>query len=71
MRGELREAAELIPLQIELVKLQRSLTEGGAKLLAIFEGRDAAGNDGTIKRFVEHMVVEYPGGKPGNGLLAP
>ncbi len=55
VREELREAAELIPLQIELVKLQRSLIESGGKLLVIFEGRDAAGKDGTIKRFVEHM----------------
>jgi polyphosphate kinase 2 len=55
VRDALEEAHELIPLQIELVKLQRHLIESGGKLLAIFEGRDAAGKDGTIKRVIEHL----------------
>lgn len=42
-------------LQIELVKVQRHIIKHGHKLLVIFEGRDAAGKDGTIKRFVEHL----------------
>ena len=42
-------------LQIELVKLQKHLIESEEKLCIIFEGRDAAGKDGTIKRFVEHL----------------
>jgi len=42
-------------LQMELVKLQRSLIERNAKVLVILEGRDGAGKDGTIKRLVEHM----------------
>jgi polyphosphate kinase 2 len=42
-------------LQIELVKVQRHLIEQRLKVLLIFEGRDAAGKDGTIKRIVEHL----------------
>lgn len=46
---------ELLKLQIELVKLQRHVIGHKHKLLVIFEGRDAAGKDGTIKRITEHM----------------
>ena len=46
---------ELEALQIELVKLQRDLIEKDARVLVIFEGRDGAGKDGTIKRVMEHM----------------
>lgn len=42
-------------LQIELVKLQRELIKSEKKILVIFEGRDAAGKDGTIKRIVQHL----------------
>ena len=42
-------------LQIELVKLQRWIKESGQKLVMVFEGRDAAGKGGTIKRFTEHL----------------
>jgi polyphosphate kinase 2 (PPK2 family) len=42
-------------LQIELLKLQRAVKEEGRKLLLVFEGRDAAGKGGTIKRFTEHL----------------
>ena len=42
-------------LQIELVKLQRHFIRRGEKILIIFEGRDAAGKDGTIKRIVQHL----------------
>lgn len=42
-------------LQIELVKLQRSLIADRARVLVIVEGRDGAGKDGTIKRLTEHM----------------
>src|SRR3954447_24502225 len=45
----------LYKLQIELVKLQRHLIKCGDKILIIFEGRDAAGKDGTIKRITEHL----------------
>src|SRR5947207_978721 len=47
--------SELRALQIELVKSQRDLIQTGARVLVIFEGRDGAGKDGTIKRVMEHM----------------
>jgi polyphosphate kinase 2 len=46
---------QLVKLQIELVKLQRYVIEHGKRVVVIFEGRDAAGKDGTIKRLTEHM----------------
>lgn len=42
-------------LQIELLKMQLWVKETGQKVLIIFEGRDAAGKGGAIKRFSEHM----------------
>jgi polyphosphate kinase 2 len=42
-------------LQIELLKLQNWVKNGGEKLVILFEGRDAAGKGGTIKRFTEHL----------------
>ncbi|MFV0259918.1 MAG: polyphosphate kinase 2 [Acidimicrobiales bacterium] len=42
-------------LQIELLKLQRWIKEEGRKVVILFEGRDAAGKGGSIKRFTEHM----------------
>jgi polyphosphate kinase len=46
---------ELTKLQIELLKLQNYVKENGLKVLMIFEGRDAAGKGGTIKRITEHL----------------
>lgn len=46
---------QLEQLQVELVKWQRWVAETGQRVAVIFEGRDAAGKGGTIKRFVEHM----------------
>ena len=46
---------ELTTLQIELLKLQRHIKEQGMKMLILFEGRDAAGKGGTIKRITEHL----------------
>jgi polyphosphate kinase 2 len=46
---------ELYLLQIELVKLQRHFIKNGERILVIFEGRDGAGKDGSIKRIVEHL----------------
>jgi polyphosphate kinase 2 len=46
---------ELIQLQIELLKLQNYVKDKGLKLLVIFEGRDAAGKGGTIRRVTEHL----------------
>jgi polyphosphate kinase 2 len=48
-------ARALYDLQVELVKLQRTLIAEGARVLVILEGRDGAGKDGTIKRLTEHM----------------
>ncbi len=42
-------------LQVELLKVQRWTKESGQKLMLLFEGRDAAGKGGTIKRFMEHL----------------
>jgi polyphosphate kinase 2 len=47
--------AELKKMQIELMKLQLHMKESGDRILAIFEGRDAAGKGGTIKRFIAHL----------------
>lgn len=46
---------QLYHLQVELVKCQRHIIESGQRVLIIFEGRDAAGKDGTIKRITEHL----------------
>lgn len=46
---------ELKKLQIELLKLQNHVKDQGLKILMIFEGRDAAGKGGTIKRITEHL----------------
>jgi len=46
---------QLRELQIELLKLQNHVKDKGLKLLLIFEGRDAAGKGGTIKRVTEHL----------------
>ena len=56
-------------LQVELVKAQNWVKNSNQKVVLIFEGRDAAGKGGTIKRFMEHLnprfarVVALP--KPG------
>jgi polyphosphate kinase 2 len=42
-------------LQIELLKLQKWVRRTGQRLAIVFEGRDAAGKGGTIKRFMEHL----------------
>jgi polyphosphate kinase 2 len=46
---------ELKKLQIELMKLQSTMKMNGQRILAIFEGRDAAGKGGTIKRIIAHL----------------
>ena len=46
---------ELKKLQIELMKLQMHMKVSGQRVLAIFEGRDAAGKGGTIKRIIAHL----------------
>ena len=46
---------ELRNLQIELVKLQQWITKNKMRVAIIFEGRDAAGKGGNIRRFTEHL----------------
>ena len=47
--------AEKAELQVELLKIQLWIQETGQKVVMLFEGRDAAGKGGTIKRFMEHL----------------
>lgn len=46
---------ELATLQLALIKLQQKAIKDGWKILTVFEGRDAAGKDGTIARITEHL----------------
>ena len=46
---------EKVRLQQELMKAQRWIEETGQRVVTLFEGRDAAGKGGTIKRFMEHL----------------
>jgi len=59
---------ELHKLQIELLKMQRQVRDEGLRLLMLFEGRDAAGKGGTIKRITEHL---NPRGTRVVALLTP
>jgi polyphosphate kinase 2 len=52
---KLRYEEELEKLQIELVKLQRDVQLNNRRIAIIYEGRDAAGKGGTIRRFIEHL----------------
>ncbi|MGF1546547.1 MAG: polyphosphate kinase 2 [Thiotrichales bacterium] len=52
-RGEYE--ARKAELQIELLKMQNWVKESGERIVLLFEGRDAAGKGGTIKRFMEHL----------------
>ncbi len=46
-------------LQVELLKFQRWASATGSRHIIVFEGRDAAGKGGTIKRFMEHLNPRY------------
>jgi polyphosphate kinase 2 len=59
---------ELHKLQIELLKMQKYVRAEGLRILALFEGRDAAGKGGTIKRIIEHL---NPRGTRVVALVAP
>jgi polyphosphate kinase 2 len=50
---------EKAKLQAELLKVQIWAQETGQKFVVLFEGRDAAGKGGTIKRFMEHLNPRY------------
>ena len=47
--------AQKYKLQVELLKLQAWVKDTGQRVVLLFEGRDAAGKGGTIKRFMEHL----------------
>lgn len=47
--------ADKAALQVELLKVQHWVEDTGQKIVMLFEGRDAAGKGGTIKRFMEHL----------------
>lgn len=55
IKRAIRYEDELQGLQIEMVKLQRWVQQKNLRLAVIFEGRDAAGKGGTIRRFIEHL----------------
>ncbi len=54
IRGRLYEKHKQ-ELQTELLKVQNWVKQSGQKIVVLFEGRDAAGKGGTIKRFMEHL----------------
>src|SRR4249919_1231549 len=64
--------AEIFRLQTELVKLQEWTRQTGARILVLFEGRDAAGKGGAIKRITEYLsprvapIVALPSRASGN-----
>ena len=53
--GRIKYEEEKQQLQIELLKMQNWVKETGQRIVILFEGRDAAGKGGTIKRFMEHL----------------
>ena len=50
---------ELIPLQVELLKLQEDVKKSGKPIVVVFEGRDSAGKGSTIKKMVEYLDPKY------------
>ncbi|MGW8195703.1 MAG: polyphosphate kinase 2 [Desulforhopalus sp.] len=57
--NQLRYEQILKELQVELMKLQLHMKKSGERILAIFEGRDAAGKGITIKQFIAHLNPRY------------
>ncbi len=57
--GRMTYEAEKLKLQAELLKVQIWAQDTGQKFVVLFEGRDAAGKGGTIKRFMEHLNPRY------------
>ncbi len=51
--------AELVPYQVELLKLQRHLEQNNRRMIVLFEGRDAAGKGGTIRRVTRFMNEKH------------
>jgi polyphosphate kinase 2 len=55
LMGRISYEAQKYQLQVELLKLQAWVKETGQRVVILFEGRDAAGKGGAIKRFMEHL----------------
>ncbi len=53
--GKKKYSAELFRLQLELIKLQEWVKAKGLKVVVVFEGRDAAGKGGVIKRIAQYL----------------
>ncbi len=60
-KAEIKRSNEqaLKPYQAELIKLQRHLEETNQKMIILFEGRDAAGKGGTIRRVTRYMNEKH------------
>jgi polyphosphate kinase 2 len=56
---KVREEEELKPYQVELLKMQRYLEEEDRRMIILFEGRDAAGKGGTIRRVTRYMNEKH------------
>ncbi|EJF06233.1 polyphosphate kinase 2, PA0141 family [Thiovulum sp. ES] len=56
---KLREIKELKPYQAELIKLQKHIEDNNMKMVILFEGRDAAGKGGTIRRVTRYMNEKH------------
>ncbi|MBT4033258.1 MAG: polyphosphate kinase 2 [Candidatus Marinimicrobia bacterium] len=68
--GKYQQNEELKPYQAELIKLQQHIERAGKKMIILFDGRDASGKGGTIRRLTRYMNekryrVEVPG-KPSH-----
>ena len=53
------DAQELKPYQAELIKLQKHIEDNDGKIIILFEGRDAAGKGGTIRRVTRYMNEKH------------
>ncbi|MEU8236252.1 polyphosphate kinase 2 [Actinoplanes sp. NPDC048967] len=59
LRRKLRSDRQLRPWQVELLKLQRYLEDEGLRMIVLFEGRDAAGKGGAIRRVTRYMNEKH------------
>ncbi|MCU0268259.1 MAG: polyphosphate kinase 2 [Acidimicrobiales bacterium] len=57
--SKVREERSLKPFQVELLKLQRHLEDHNRRMIVLFEGRDAAGKGGTIRRVTRYMNEKH------------
>ncbi len=59
LKKRIHKEEALIPYQVELLKLQRHLEANNMKMVVLFEGRDAAGKGGTIRRVTRYMNEKH------------